>query len=100
MSTRKKARPKKALASPVRKRRNYCLICGEVVGSAARAQQIHMLKVHLPDSPAMVEESYEEFFPGVPEMRKSVKKAMNTAREIMELERMYSLPDRRRRVAR
>ncbi len=100
MSTRKKTRAKKTLVAVTRKRRNYCLICGEVVGTAARAQQIHMLKVHLPDSPGMVEDSYLEFYAGVPEMKKSVKRAMNAAREIMELERMYSLPDRRRRSTR
>ncbi len=100
MSTRKKARPSKTRVSPVRKRRNYCLICGEVVGTATRAQQIHMLKVHLPDSPAMVEDGYLEFYAGVPEMKRSVKHAMKAAKEIMELERMYSLPDRRRRSPR
>lgn len=91
MATRK--RVKKTVTA--RKRRNYCLICGEVVGSGVREQQVHMLKVHLPDSPAMVEDSYAEFYAGVPEMQKSVKKAMKAAKEIMELERMYSLPDRR-----
>ena len=95
--TRKKTRARKTQAAPIRKRRNYCLICGEVVGATVRAHQLHTLKVHLPDSPALVEDGYLEFYAGVPEMKKSVKHAMKAAKEIMELERMYSLPDRRRR---
>ncbi len=97
----KKARPRKPVSRPVsRTRRNRCLICGDVIGTARSAQEAHMLKVHLPDGPAIVADSYAEFYAGVPEMKRTVKEAMKVAKEVMELERLFSLPDRRRRTRR
>jgi hypothetical protein len=87
-------------------RRRYewvCQLCGEITQSATQlasrnAAARHIRKYHtVTEASLVILDALEDMVGGVPEYRAVIRRQRTRTKEVMELERMYQLRDRRRK---
>lgn len=86
----------KRIARALKNSRKVCLLCGTPVPASVAGRLAHLLKYHAEEECELILESYDGIVAGVPEMERVIKAATQAAEEVLELERMLALPDRRR----
>ncbi len=92
----RKTTPKKKTRAP-RHSRKACLLCGTPIMSTVAGRLAHLLQYHAAEESSLVLDGFDGMVAGVPEMEPLIERATQAAEEVLELERMYSLPDRRQR---
>ncbi len=89
-------KPKRLLVRPPKHARKVCLLCGEPTAASAAGRMAHLLKYHVEEEADLILEGYDGIVAGVPEMEHVIEGATQAAEEVLELERMMRLPDKRR----
>ncbi len=92
----RKTTPKKKVRI-ARHSRKVCLLCGTPVLPSVAGRLAHLLQYHAEEESSLVLDGFDGMVAGVTEMEPVIERAAQKAEEVLELERMYSLPDRRQR---
>lgn len=92
MKKASKAIPKRRRRAPLRTTRKVCLLCGSPLPSSKAARVAHLIEYHGGEESDMVMDQYDAMLPGVIEMESVIERAADAAAEVLELERMFSLP--------
>ena len=93
----KQAPARKRKAAPRRSARKVCLLCGAPLSGLRSARLAHLLEYHTDEEPDLILDQYDSMLAGVPQMEAVIERASLAAQEVLELERMFSLPSRRSR---
>ena len=88
-------KPKRTVRVP-KHARKVCLLCGTPVLASVAGRLAHLLKYHAEEESELILDGYDGIVAGVPEMERVIEAATQAAEEVLELERMLALPDRRR----
>lgn len=97
MKTANKTISKRRRVAPSRRvARKVCLLCGHALPATRAARLAHLVEYHAGEESEMILDQYDSMLAGVPQMESVIERAAEAAAEVLELERMFSLPSGRR----